>query len=167
MNLQRSANPNRILRRHATSYLDRAPSAISLHYTRHTAIVRKYINVILQSPPNNISRYLLELSAKLWIIMTYEQHIQQAVIKIKLEDSDVPFGYVADPTPRELNNKTVDMVECLVFGEAGVNVRGSDIKTNRGCKNRRGNGFRLCIVAVSHHLRLFQRPFYPCSCRLH
>jgi len=51
--------------------------------------------------------------------MTHQQYIQQAVIKIKFEDGDVPFGYVADPTPGELNNKTVDMVECLVFGEAG------------------------------------------------
>ena len=62
--------------------------------------------------------------------MTYQQCIQQAVIKIKFEDGDVPFGYVADPTPGELNNKTVDMADCLVFGEAGVIVRGSDIKTS-------------------------------------
>ena len=164
MNPHRSANPSRILRHHATSYLDRAPRA---RCTRHTAIARKDINVILQSPPSNISRYLLEVSAKLWIIMTHQQYIQQAVITIKFEDGDVPFGYVADPTPGELNNKTVDMVDCLVFGEAGVIVRGRDIKTSRGCKNRKGNGFRLCTVAVSHHLRPFQGLLYPCLCRLH
>jgi len=66
--------------------------------------------------------------------MTYQQYIQQAVIKIKFEDGDVPFGYVADPTPGELNNKTVDMVDCLVFREAGVIVRGSDIKTSWAVK---------------------------------
>ena len=99
--------------------------------------------------------------------MTHQQYIQQAVITIKFEDGDVPFGYVADPTPGELNNKTVDMVDCLVFGEAGVIVRGRDIKTSRGCKNRKGNGFRLCTVAVSHNLRPFQGLLYPCLCRLH
>jgi hypothetical protein len=53
--------------------------------------------------------------------------------KLSFEDCDVPLGYVTDPAPRELNNKTVDMLGCLVFGGgggAGVIVRGrSDIKT--------------------------------------
>ena len=50
--------------------------------------------------------------------MTYQQHIQQAGIKINFEDSDVPFGYVANPTQGELNNKTFDMVDCLMSGDA-------------------------------------------------
>jgi hypothetical protein len=53
---------------------------------------------------------------------------RRVLSQFTFEGCDVTFEYFADRTSGELNNKTVDVVDRLLSGDAGMIVEGKDIK---------------------------------------